>query len=70
VAGTSSQVVVDDERLVEAFFNRGAPAWIDLYDAKCDAHPVYVEYRVNGVGTSRHDNNDGCGRTARTYDHN
>jgi hypothetical protein len=46
-ASSSSIAFTDGTRAAEAFFNRGAPAFIDLFDAKCDAHSVYVLYRIN-----------------------
>lgn len=72
MAAASSSAIVNTSgtRAAEAFFNRsvagshGGRAWIDLYDAKCDAHSVYVEYQINGGGTQRHTNSGGCGSTS------
>ncbi|WP_112264124.1 hypothetical protein [Lentzea terrae] len=69
-ASSSAIVNTDKTRAAEAFFNRSTSgshagkAWIDLYDAKCDAHSVYVEYRINDGGTKRFTNGGGCGNTS------
>ncbi|MFI6457337.1 hypothetical protein ACIBF6_38000 [Streptosporangium amethystogenes] len=71
-AAASSSAIVNTSgtRAGEAFFNRSNgthsnKAWIDLYDAKCDASPVYVQYKINGESRARTDTNDGgCGTTA------
>jgi hypothetical protein len=65
----------DGTRAGETWFNRATAGshsghpWFDLLDAKCDAHPVYVEYTLtNSQGTfpRRFDNTGGCGTTAGT----
>jgi hypothetical protein len=67
-AATSSSIVrTSGSRAGEAFFNPGSPPYIDLYDAKCDNHQVYVEYQQNGGFNSRFYNGDGCGTTKRVY---
>jgi len=69
-ASSSAIVYTSGTRAAEAFFNRSVAgshagkAWIDLYDAKCDAHSVYVQYQVNAGGTQRFNNGGGCGSTA------
>lgn len=66
-ASSSSIVNTGGTRAGEAFFNQGGPPYIDLYDAKCDNHQVYVLYQQNGGFTSRFNNGGGCGTTARVY---
>ena len=34
-----------------------------LYDTKCDAHPVYANYRIKDGGDQRHDYQGGCGNS-------
>ena len=69
-ASSSAIVNTSNTRAAEAFFNRSTAgshsgkAWIDLYDAKCDAHSVYVQYRINNGDTKRHTNSGGCGTTS------
>jgi hypothetical protein len=69
-ASSSSIVITHGTRAAEAFFNRTVPgthankAWIDLYDAKCDATPVYAWYSLNGGGRSNINNANGCGTTS------
>jgi hypothetical protein len=70
LAASSNAIVrTNGTRAGEAWFNRsngthGNNAWFDLHDAKCDAEPVYVEYRFNGSSSSRIFTNDGgCGTT-------
>ncbi|WP_138668984.1 hypothetical protein [Nonomuraea turkmeniaca] len=58
-------------RAAEVWFNRangshGNSAWFDLYDAKCDAKPVYVTWKFVTGGWSRWEsatNDGGCGNT-------
>lgn len=67
-AATSSSIVyTGGTRAGEAFFNQGGPPYIDLYDAKCDSHQVYVEYQQNGGFTQRFYNGNGCNTTKRVY---
>ncbi|MFI6457348.1 hypothetical protein ACIBF6_38055 [Streptosporangium amethystogenes] len=71
-AAASSSVIANTNgtRAAEAWFNRSNgthsnKAWIDLYDAKCDASPVYLEYKLNNESRARTELNDGgCGTTA------
>ena len=69
-AAPSSSVWVDTgspkTRAAEALFNRsngthGNKAWFDVNDTKCDANDVYVEYAINGGGTTLKYNSGGCG---------
>ncbi|MDA0634790.1 hypothetical protein OUY22_15300 [Nonomuraea sp. MCN248] len=69
-AAASSNAIVktNGTRAGEAWFNRSNgthanKAWFDLYDAKCDAHSVYVEYQINNNGTVEKENEGGCGST-------
>jgi hypothetical protein len=70
---SSSGVIVftNNTPAAEAYFHRSDPAhankaWFDVYDAKCDAHPVYVEYSINGGGTTSKGNDGGC-NTSQGY---
>jgi hypothetical protein len=70
-ASSSSIVNTSGTRAGEAFFNRsggdaacGGPC-IALFDAKCDAHQVYVVYRINNGGATRVNNGGGCNTTLR-----
>lgn len=70
-ASSSAIVNTSDTRAGEAFFNRpngthGSNAWIDVYDAKCDAHSVYVYFEVPGWPPDgrRFTNDGGCGTTS------
>lgn len=70
-ASSSSIALTDGTRAAEAFFNRsggdaacGGPC-IALFDAKCDAHSVYVEYQINNGGVTRKTNGGGCNTTLR-----
>jgi len=66
LAASSSAIVnTNGTRAAEAFFNRGAPPFFDLFDAKCDAHQVYVLYRINNGSWTRRSNGGGCGTTLR-----
>jgi hypothetical protein len=68
-ASSSSIVYTNGTRAGEAFFNRsvsgshGNRAWFDVYDAKCDASSVYVEYILNGAPKVQKENVGGCGTT-------
>ncbi|MFI6457347.1 hypothetical protein ACIBF6_38050 [Streptosporangium amethystogenes] len=70
-AAASSSVIVntDGTRAAEAWFNRSNGthannAWFDVYDAKCDANDVYVEYTINGdADRTKKYNSGGCGTT-------
>jgi hypothetical protein len=70
-ANSSSIALTSGTRAAEAFFNRsGGDAacsgpCIALFDAKCDAHQVYVEFQINGGGVTRRNNGGGCGTTLR-----
>ncbi|WP_203911622.1 hypothetical protein [Rhizocola hellebori] len=72
-ASSYSVVNTDGSRAGEAWYNRpvaGTHAdlpWIDLYDAKCDGHFVYVSITVSWSGHLDHTyglkNDGGCGTT-------
>lgn len=64
-ASSSAIVYTGGTYAGEAWFNRGAPAFFDVKDGKCDGEPVYVEWRVNGGSSRRYFNHDGCGTTRR-----
>jgi hypothetical protein len=65
-ASSNSIAVTDGTRAAEVWFNKSTPgthankAWFDLLNAKCDAHSVYVEYRINGDPPEREPNDGGC----------
>ena len=70
MAAASSSVWVDTgkpkTRAAEALFNRsngthGNKAWFDLNDTKCDAAPVWVEYRIDNGDSQKVYNSGGCG---------
>jgi len=70
LAAASSSAIVNTNgtRAGESWFNRSNgthsnKAWFDVYDAKCDAGSVYVEYQINNSGTHQKDNEGGCGTT-------
>lgn len=69
-ASSSAIVNTNGSRAGEAWFNRsngtrGNKAWFDVYDAKCDASPVYVQYKINGsLKSNYHTNDGGCDTTA------
>lgn len=70
-ATTSSPVFTNGTRAAEAWFNRNGgdaacsgPCFA-LLDAKCDAHEVYVEYRINEGANTKRTNSGGCGTTLR-----
>ncbi|HET6354332.1 hypothetical protein [Streptomyces sp.] len=68
-ASSSAIVYTNGTRAAEAWFNKSGAshsgyAWIDLYDAKCDGEPVYVEYKINNGSTTTKWNSGGCGSTA------
>ncbi|GII77711.1 hypothetical protein Sru01_26930 [Sphaerisporangium rufum] len=67
-ASSSSIVKTGGTRAAEAWFNRSdgshaGKAWFDVYDAKCDANDVYVEYQINGGNSQEKYNSGGCGTT-------
>ena len=74
VASSSSIAYTNGTRAAEGFFNHRVPgthgnrAWIDLYDAKCDARLVFVRYTIHSldsgrIGGGRVTNSGGCGTT-------
>jgi hypothetical protein len=69
-ASTHGIAYTNGTRAAEGWFNRrngthGNRAWIDLYDAKCDANSVHVLYKLNGEWrTNQLTNDGGCGTTA------
>ncbi|GII77710.1 hypothetical protein Sru01_26920 [Sphaerisporangium rufum] len=68
-ASSSAIVKTGGTRAGEAWFNRSNgthsnKAWFDVYDAKCDAEPVYVQYSINGdLKDYTQENDGGCGTT-------
>jgi hypothetical protein len=73
LAAASSSAIANTNgtRAAEAFFNRrngthGNRAWFDVYDAKCDAEPVLVQYDLTSLpgGLESSLNDGGCGTTA------
>ncbi|WP_433382532.1 hypothetical protein [Streptosporangium sp. CA-115845] len=68
-ASSSAIVNTNGTRAAEAWFNRSNgthanKAWFDVYDAKCDANDVYVEYAINGdPDPDQKYNSGGCGTT-------
>ena len=71
---SSSTVYTGGTRAAVAYFNHRVPgthgdrAWIDVYDAKCDAQHVYAEYTIHSlddghIGGGRYENYGGCGTT-------
>jgi len=64
-ASSSAIVYTGGTYAGEAWFNRGAPAFFDVKDGKCDGEPVYVEWRINGGSSRKYTNYNGCGTTTR-----
>lgn len=68
-ASSSAIVYTNGTRAAEAWFNRSNgthanKAWFDVYDAKCDANDVYVEYAIDGdPDPDEGRNSGGCGTT-------
>jgi hypothetical protein len=67
-ASSSAIVYTNGTRAGESFFNRSNgthsnKAWFDVYDAKCDASSVYVEYEINAGDRQHKENEGGCGTT-------
>ncbi|MGI5268555.1 hypothetical protein ACQEUU_05345 [Nonomuraea sp. CA-218870] len=71
-ASSHAIVKTGGTRAGEVWFNRadgshGNNAWFDLYDAKCDAEPVYVYWKYVTDGLSKwntNSNDGGCNTTA------
>ena len=68
-ASSNAIAFTNGTRAAEVWFNKSTPgthankAWFDLLDAKCDAHSVYVEYRIDSDPLKRESNDGGCGTT-------